>query len=82
MGLRSHISEIQNLYLSGGDAVLGTFVGGLLGGWLAAHAALGYGAMDLLLFQRNLNNDLKNISKPYLDENHPPHAEGNSHKKD
>ncbi len=64
-GIRSHIVPgIDNLFLAGGDLVLGTFVGSLLGGWLAAHAALGYGALDLLLFQRNLNNDLKNVPRP------------------
>ena len=61
-GLRP-ITPIQKFYLSGADMVLGNFVGGLLGGWLASHAVLGYGALDMLMLQRNLNGDLKNVSQ-------------------
>lgn len=62
-GLRPN-TAIKGLYLAGKDLTLGTFAGGLYGGWLAAHAVTGYTAMDVLLFQRNLIRDLKNVSGP------------------
>ena len=64
-GLRVR-TPIENLYLGGADLVLGNFAGSLLGGWLATHAVLGYGSLDLLLLQRNLNEDLKNVHRPKI----------------
>jgi len=63
-GLRTRIVPgVGNVFLAGGDLVLGTFGGGLMGGWLAAHSALGYGAVDLLMLNRSLNEDLKNVPR-------------------
>jgi all-trans-retinol 13,14-reductase len=70
-GLRAAVAAgmpggVENVFLAGSDLVLGTFTGSLLGGWLGAHAALGYGALDLLVFQRNLTGDLKNVPRPRM----------------
>lgn len=76
-GLRTRIVPgVANVLLGGGDLVLGTFVGSLLGGWLAAHSALNYGALDLLVLERNLNNDLKNVPRPRYEggDGEEPHA--------
>ena len=63
-GLRTRIVPgVENVFLGGGDLVLGPFGGGVMGGGLAAHSALGYGAVDLLLLSRSLNEDLKNVPR-------------------
>lgn len=60
-GLRP-TTGVKNLYLCGKDLTLGTLAGGIYGGWLAAHAVVGYTALDVLLFQRNIIKDLRNTN--------------------
>lgn len=68
-GLRTRIAPgVENVFLGGGDLVLGTFGGSVMGGWLAAHSALGYGAVDLLMLGRSLNEDLKNVPRGRYEE--------------
>lgn len=79
-GLRAAVAQgvpngVENVFLSGSDLVLGTFSGALLGGWLGAHAALGYGALDMLCFQRNLTADLKNVARPQFVAEEEEHLE-------
>eukprot|EP00624_Nannochloropsis_granulata_P006470 evm.model.NODE_48527_length_18767_cov_16.646240.2 len=76
-GLRTRVVPgVGNVFLGGGDLVLGTFGGGVMGGWLAAHSALGYGAVDLLLLGRSLNEDLKNIPRGRYEEEGDEEEEG------
>lgn len=63
-GLRP-CTPIAGLYLAGKDLSIGSFAGGVQGGWLAAHAVLGYGGVDLMLFQRNLIVDIENLPKKW-----------------
>ncbi len=81
-GLRAAVAQgvpgggVENVFLAGSDLVLNTFTGSLLGGWLGAHAAVGYGALDMLCFQRNLTSDLGNLPRPrFVAEGEEEHLE-------
>lgn len=60
-GLRAP-THIPGLFLAGNDLVALNGLGGsVLGGSVAAHAVLGYTAIDMLVLGRNLVSDLKNV---------------------
>jgi len=48
------------LFVGGADLTLGdSFSGGIVGGWLAANAIMGYSFLDLVYLQKNLTSDLE-----------------------
>ena len=49
---------IQGLMLTGRDLAMNNISGAIYGGWLGAHAALGYTATEVALFSRNLIAEL------------------------
>lgn len=62
-GLRSP-TNIPGLFLCGEDLTLGAGMeGAVQGGWIAAHAVLGYTPTDLFLRRRTLSTDLPNFDK-------------------
>ena len=53
-----HPTPPQGLVLTGRDLAMNNSSGAIYGGWLGAHAALGYTATEVALFQRNLIAEL------------------------
>mgnify|MGYP006094673403 CR=1 FL=1 len=61
-GLRPE-SGIPGLYLSGQDIITSGYAGALQAGMLAAFSILGYGFVDLVVFKRNLIDDIAFLEK-------------------
>lgn len=51
-------TTIENLFLTGHDLVTVGIAGALTAGMLTAHAVLGYGVADMVIYKRNLFEDL------------------------
>eukprot|EP00752_Nemacystus_decipiens_P002499 g2348.t1 len=61
-GVRSP-TKLPGFFLAGEDLTISGMEGGVMGGWIAAHAALGYTATDMFLRRRSLASDIPNLDK-------------------
>ncbi|CAM9519244.1 unnamed protein product [Laminaria digitata] len=56
-------TKIPGFFLAGEDLTISGMEGAVMGGWIAAHAALGYTPADMFLRQRSLASDIPNLDK-------------------
>jgi len=59
--LRPTVSAVPGLFLAGQDVATAGWAGALSSGMMTAMAVLGYGFLDLVVFKRNLIDDLMNL---------------------
>ena len=63
-GVRSD-TPYPGLFMGGSDLTVGdSFAGGIVGGWLAANAVMGYSAMDHMLLKKNITSDIRQFLEP------------------
>lgn len=56
-------TKLPGFFLAGEDLTISGVEGSVMGGWIAAHAALGYTATDMFLRGRSLASDIPNLDK-------------------
>ncbi|CAM9371186.1 unnamed protein product [Ectocarpus sp. 12 AP-2014] len=56
-------TKVPGFFLAGEDLTISGMEGGVMGGWIAAHAALGYTPTDMFLRRRSLASDIPNLDK-------------------